>query len=288
MDNSAVGGASTGSGGGGTTTGGAAVTETEACVRYVEGWCEQRVRCGLYSDFPFCMLRFAGACPDLLFAEGSSRTVEDVLECAETWQSWHCNVTISPPCAMAGSAALGDPCINGSQCESGTCSGSILLDECGTCLQPKAVGEACESGDPCESGATCDTDTHVCTLSDLPEEDPEVVPRPAGGICQLLDVCEGGYYCAFPPEGGTLECVPIPDERVGAGAPCSGLTAPCEDGTQCYCTDEDCTARRCFSYRKVGESCDDVAALCHGAATCASGVCVAYGTEGLFEALCGP
>ncbi len=135
----------------------AALDPTLACIEYMRGLCARTSRCyGEGAAFEECMLS-ARFCPDVMYAPGSTRTVEGTWACAEGWRDLACDALPSyPPCATPGTRADGEPCIAAMQCASLACS--AYGDACGVCSHLAADGEACDeaAGTRCDEGLYCD------------------------------------------------------------------------------------------------------------------------------------
>jgi hypothetical protein len=175
------------------------VTETEACVRYMESWCRRGIRCGNWSDMNECMV-YALDCPDLYFGPGSLRTVDGMLACAEDWEAWACHAATVPPCAVGGTQTAGQPCINASQCEGGACNAG--QDGCGTCLPVAELGEACSvTTVACDHTQYCDS-TGVCAVEGELMPDPPPM-TPTEPYSTVGEACGGGA----PPCHQAAECV---------------------------------------------------------------------------------
>jgi hypothetical protein len=258
-------------------------TEADACVAYIESWCLRSVRCGSYDDFFTCAGRLAPQCPDLFFADGSLRTIDNMLDCAATWEQWPCSLDAPPSCAISGTRADGEPCIGVAQCE-GWCAGGDV--NCGVCEPRAAIGTSCDSTPFCEVGAFC-SENFVCEAITTVPTDP---PLPgAGESCQDRP-CREGYYCVRGSDGA-IQCQPPPGAGVArppGGETCEPLGTPCADGFSCSCADDPCTEYRCLDVARVGEPCGTPGVICHSAATCTGGRCVTTVQAGAFVEACGP
>jgi hypothetical protein len=216
-----------------------ATARTEACIEYIRAWCERNIECGMGQTFPECMMR-ANTCPDQAFAEGSVRTVEGLLECAEQWRQADCNSLpgYSPRCALPGTRVGGEPCISNMQCASSLCI--IRGMNCGVCDSSIRAhvgeGESCQAeGSICDYPTYCDSSTERC----LPMAQQ-------GEACDELNgpPCQSGV-CGYDAASGTSYCVPYPT----LGQECS-VAAVCE-WRDSYCD----VSGVCMPYPEAGENC---------------------------------
>ncbi len=249
------------------------------------------------------------ACPDILFADGSAWTVEQVQACTAEWATHECAALGNdewPACAQVlGTRASGSACVFDSQCQTGRCNGGIVPSyetSCGVCgdfasshgdCSPTLV---CPAGEYCQVNQCFDMTRAVIDPAclDVTCPDGEVCaegfctnPLTLGQPCGPTSHCAAGLACQIElvslledePTMGT--CQPLP----AIGQPCLptftrlGLCA--EGGT--------CTGRPsgdCVALRQVGESCGFTA--CVDGAYCSSYeydhvepyICHARGQEG--------
>ncbi|HEY6728996.1 MAG TPA: hypothetical protein VI197_33530 [Polyangiaceae bacterium] len=226
----------------GTSTGGqlSSGSATLACLEYVLGFCEYIGRCGgdLEGVIP-CFESNRESCPDVLFAPGSARTVDDTFACADAWRALACDV-LRPECATAGTLPNGQPCVSGIQCTSRVCSGSPVA--CGTCLQSAELGEPCDdaAGPVCGAGLVCHAARMVCVSN----------TAPAVGGLQLGEACDPATSDCYPnlclsDNAGVYHCEPYPT----LGDDCSFVSA-CAYGDS-YCSTEFV----CLALPEAGEPC---------------------------------
>jgi hypothetical protein len=114
-------------------------------------------------------------CPDVSFSDGSTRTPEGLLDCAEQIATYDCdawNIDVLPECVTPGTRGPGEACIFSSQCQSLAWSGSA--DSCGACLRFATDADDCNDATvvTCEPGDACDSDTGRC----LPRSPPMIAP----------------------------------------------------------------------------------------------------------------
>jgi hypothetical protein len=250
-----------------------------ACQAYLEAACKRRLECGADSrSSSLGCFATAEFCPDWSFSEGSTRTLESTLSCAEAWATLPCDDVLrymSPSCATPGTRAGGEPCAFGAQCASMRCTGSPIT--CGTCLEAAATSGDCDPDAACPSGQECASGQCVDSLPD-PSVDNE--PKGPGELCSAA-VCPEGYACIregdtvstrclVPPAVGE-PCAPsihVASPACGPGAYCAGGSLctllpgpgePCGVGmhaSQLYChLDAYCTAGLCQRRADVGEAC---------------------------------
>lgn len=264
-------------------------TETHACLAYVLAFCEQTERCDRATDVLDCYASNSVRCPDLLFAPGSTRTVNGTFDCAEEWRTQSCEIP-TPECATAGTLADGEACVTGIQCASRLCSGSTEL--CGSCTPSADLGEPCDDalGPSCVPGLLCDPTDLVC-----------FAPSP-GDPMDLGDECEPTASNCYPndcraDDAGVYRCQPYPTlgqdcsepltcafgdsycdltqvclEFPAAGDPCgvdgfTGMAQWCAKGLVCDRTSEPAF---CRALPGAGEPCDGV---CQDGLICNSQVC---------------
>ena len=107
-----------------------------ACIHYVQTACKRWVECYEMHGFdteawpcPFDVTE----CPDLMFSEGSTWTIESLYTCSQAWIDMPCVDAADfeyPDCVPPGTGAPGTPCVFGSQCDSSLClKGFNDLDE---------------------------------------------------------------------------------------------------------------------------------------------------------------
>lgn len=257
----------------------AALDPTLACIEYMRGLCERSARCdGIPSTIEPCMSN-ARFCPDVMFAPGSTRTVEGTLACADEWRELPCDAVPShPTCATPGTRAAGEPCIASMQCASHSCS--TYGDTCGVCSQIAGEAEACDlaAGIDCDEGLYCSEDPQVCvalppasrasTLALGEECDPrlsECYPndcrRDTSDVYRctpyptLGQDCTVPLTCAFGDSYCDISGVCLAFPAVGAACGVDGFTG---DGRWCgadgYC-DDTAEPRVCRALAAPGEAC---------------------------------
>jgi hypothetical protein len=174
----------------------------------------------------------------------------------------------------------------GTACEVvGQCTSGYVCraDEQGgrTCQALFEIGETCEASWECSEGY-CDAESSRCTVGAAVG-----APCPEDGWGRLRS-CAGNAMC------DTRSDLPVCVERVGVTEACwvrAGTISSqgnCDGELRCLCTDAACAERRCRFERSAGEACDDAEAACIAGTECRAGVCEPVGTQGLFEAACGP
>ena len=282
-----------------------------ACREYLTAACERRAECAGPTGLDRCLDALA-LCPDYLFSDGSTRTVEGTLECAKAWRTLSCeNVEtgIPPACSTPGTRQPGEACRFASQCESLACSGTDTT--CGVCLRLAAAGETCDGVEVgCPSGQRCSGTCEVVQWS--PHE--VFPPKAAGEECQYGDVCIDGYMCLNDPMDEYLASVSRCQIPPGPGSPCAynvvgGIACasdsycwmntcerrpapgePCASNssvsTVCDVGDE-CEDRICIGILEEGEPCGAASTRCAPGTECSAGHCVATDELTIFPALCG-
>ena len=226
--------ADAGGGDGGTT---AALDPTAACIEYMRGYCERSVRCFDYGlSFEQCM-DSARFCPDVMFAPGSTRSVEGVRACADDWRELGCDAELGRPgCATPGTRALGEPCIASMQCASLVCS--AFGDSCGICARVVGVDDPCHDA----AGLYCPDDFYCVEARCTPSSNL----RPA----RLGDECD-----PRSPRCGRHECRADSDE-VYRCQPYPARGESCSESGRCAFEDSYCAVGQvCAAFPAVGESC---------------------------------
>ncbi len=170
------------------------LTKRAACRAYVQAQCVRRSECRKDPVAGECTYALS-QCPDLLFSEGSLRTPEQVVACAEEWLTFDCALALVgkvPSCTIPGSLELGASCIHPSQCASAACSGST--SQCGECIPVVASGAACDESNACPDGEECYSG--LCELR-VPEYwTPPTQGAADGQPCGPDTPCQDGFVCA--------------------------------------------------------------------------------------------
>ena len=240
-------------------------SKTEACIAYAIAECTRLELCTSRTTADCLATSFA--CPDLVFSDGSTRTVANVKSCADQLNTFPCDKIAAgylPDCVSPGTRMGGESCSFSSQCASLSCdraSGS----SCGVCKALGVLGGPCSAdiacspgqhcgttgmceavppdptvpggeGDSCAAGQGCFVDmycspAHICTKE-----------ATLGTSCKDDPYCPGGSYCA--PD--TLKCTVSPS----AGAACAS------NGTEAgSCADSYCLANVCTAFPALGAPC---------------------------------
>jgi hypothetical protein len=215
-----------------------------------------------------------------MFSEGSTRTVESVVACAKQWRDLPCDAVskgASPDCAAAGTLALGEKCINASQCASRACDGFNAM--CGVCVDnpiecdakanlPCPAGQACygnhcidtpasgpaadapELGDACVTGAAQTCGDSFCKPDGAGDDGVcSRWPRLGEDCASALKCEEGDSYC-----GSSLTCVALPAANAACAADATGILR-CASGSYCDVTG---TTFQCRAVPKAGGVCRGV------------------------------
>jgi hypothetical protein len=176
------------------------------------------------------------SCPDFLFSEGSTRTRESVLACAEVYRTQPCDEAIAnipPACATDGTLVPGSPCAFRSQCAGSCFTGDTA--GCGECVANAELDGACGDDMGCPSSQVCEGFQCV--------DDPNTVDETGLPGAACLGYCITGYVCAKATPGGPNTCLPEPafgapchydgvDDGVDAGQ-CAIYTAYCDADFTC-------------------------------------------------------
>jgi hypothetical protein len=206
-------------------------------------------------------------CPDIVFSDGSTRTVEGMLACANVIETYSCEqwrLGFRPDCITPGELQAGESCLFHSQCASLICDGPPASGTCPTCVDPIPQGESCAGSDlACAAGLECGAGA-LCTpiLPQTVTEYVEPEPLPEGAPCTANGNCERPLTCADPDADGNGTCA-----ATGAvDQPCTlgiAMSKLCEFDS--YCDADDV----CRAYPKEGEPCVE---LSPGPLSCASGL----------------
>jgi len=268
--------------------------EAEACRQYFSAVCARIRECGAPKFRP-CESPI-DACPDILFADGSSWTLAEVASCTEDWKTHSCDALMTdqgPACSQVpGARPFGEKCVFDAQCQAGRCIGGVVPNyqpTCGVCgdVAPShgACSETrvCPAGQSCEAGTCADLPTPVavetrCYAIECPEEQTcnqgKCVPRRAlGEACSRETKCQAGLGCQIPPVSNTVDeqpegvCNPLP----AIGQPC----LPTFDVVGICVEGGTCTGRPtgdCVPLVEVGKAC--------GYTQCVAGAyCNVYGYD---------
>jgi hypothetical protein len=147
-------------------------------MAYARTWCKGDETCrpvrfrGAYANAEDCASREAALCETTRFGEGSLFSTEQLLACAtasdlssvagevsvqcEKWLGWE--LGRSPPleCRVKGRLPDGAACLDGNQCERGTCRGGVPRSQiCGTCNEMLQLDDACATDAECEAPYVC-------------------------------------------------------------------------------------------------------------------------------------
>jgi hypothetical protein len=233
-------------------------TETEACAAYIDGYCDFLARCE-GANVDTCKKNAVGTCPDIVFAPGSSRTLEGLKGCREQIANWSCSrwaASDVPPCITPGTRQVGEPCRFHAQCESLWCTGSA--DMCGVCAESAAPGGACDpmSADhpiACPLGQVCIG--QAC----LPETQLDLHLEPGDACDEEIRFCDPKYWC----DGGKCAA------RPAVGSACTDASR-CALGAVC-----NPTSQKCEPAPGVGQPCFDaqVQQICAPDAVCDGKLC---------------
>jgi hypothetical protein len=279
--NSALGGAggespvAAGAGAGSSLAGSSArgMSKAEACIAYTAAACKRRSEC--LSTLSDCF-QATSLCPDVVFLPGSTRTVEDLLACADAYATLSCDAIRYdqlPTCVTPGTLAAGEACSFSPQCASLECTGS----PCGTCAKSVGLGESCiTAGVTCALGLYCGPKGQCAS-----PPDPNAPPKLLGGTCATIADCPDDSFCQIPSGSMAGVCTAYP----GVGESCSvGLT--CDSASYCSQADLVCHAlpedgAPCGVDAFTGRASYCAAGLiCHLGATRSAGTCGAFQAEG--------
>jgi hypothetical protein len=223
-----------------------AASEAEACFDYATSYCMRLVECdGSPPEVAASSCAHVGdLCPDLAFADGSTRSVETLVECAELFPSFDCEALLRgdfPDCITPGTRQAGDACVFASQCESLTCS-SASIDECGECLRIAGPDDDCnEPLTSCPAMSECLEDGTCLNYQDAPastDSAAPMAPSPAedGQPCSMPADCSS-YFCDQQVTPAVCRHQPL------LGEDCKQTRACGDDGSYCELQGTVCSAR---------------------------------------------
>jgi hypothetical protein len=285
---------------------------TEACVAYVVAQCQRIYECAGHSDMTQACLLNASVCPDLMFSEGSTRTVSGLKACAAAYATYSCerlNLGYLPDCVSGGTRTPGQACAFNSQCESLRCD--LAASGCGQCASLGELDADCSAeGTDCKPGLFCERSSKRCaTFVYMSQNEPKLAQ---GMTCTSPTSCDAGLYCSsngrclLKPTLG-MSCADAPacgDDSYcaladnictalpGFGAPCGaslGGISVCPPGAGCWLFD---TSSVCMPLGGSGSTCEleehcqaGLSCACADETTnCAKRSCM---TLGLTNAVCG-
>lgn len=221
----------------------------QACADWALARCQRFDSCsgGLYvsihyGDEATCQASGVETCTIGLAATGTAATAATFEACAEAIPSESCadffgDAPVSACAALAGSLAIGGPCVGSSQCQSTYCA-IPQYATCGACAAVPKAGDACAVAADCgaRGGLTC-----------------------AGGACVAL--AQANASCsADAPCGIGFDCVGAKKTTPGqceatvitAGAPCDpdrATSASCDPTLELTC---DPATEACVQNTVVG------------------------------------
>jgi hypothetical protein len=217
------------------------------------------------------------ACPDILLADGSNWSFDQVVSCTAEWKTQACDdvrVDKGPACSrVLGNRPVGDSCAFDVQCKTGACNGGIVPTyeaQCGKCANVAPSHGACSEQAVCPSNERCSEGTCIdfvgsqqdpCDAMTCPETQTcrkaMCVPLPGvGEACTSSTTCGAGLGCqielvlpsADEPQAGV--CQPLP----AIGDPCLptfGRNGSCVAGGTC----DGRPTGKCVPLVEVGATC---------------------------------
>jgi hypothetical protein len=242
-------------------------------------------------------------CDSFTSLPGFTATGAEIEQCAAAYGTLDCDSEVTPPACSAlntGTLAAGAACLQGSQCESGSCDtnlpdgGGTTASGCGTCDTLVPLGGSClATNSACAPNATCNQvqngsapPTATCIASSTADAGPAPTTIAAGGACNLSgsdSYCGPGLGC-----GPQNTCVAL--TYVTAGQPCDYETKFCLVGSCNGATTTESpdggissTPGTCPTVLTEGQSCtaNSSATTCDTFASCVNGTCVLAETASL-------
>ena len=264
---------------GGSNSGGAPVqvpaTPAQACRDYFTAVCTRTRECGAPKFRP-CESPI-DLCPDILLADGSNWSVDQIVSCTAAWKTQSCDdlmVDQGPACSyVLGNRPVGDDCAFDVQCKTGACGGGIVPFYeaiCGKCIDIAPSHGACSVDARCPPNQVCNSGTctdYVGMLQDpcdaIKCPEPQtcasgacVAPPGVGGACSSRTKCAAGLGCQIElvspgvNEPGEGVCQPLPP----IGDPCLptfGSVGACVSGGTC----DGRPTGKCVPLVEVGGTC---------------------------------
>ena len=223
---------------------------------------------------------FETVCANEEALPGSGVTDSALSACASAVQAAGCGADADEltACQFTGTLAAGAACSDEDECESGSCSMSIVMPgtepACGKCTKAAAIGQPCGmTGVSCVPGSACDASGLM------------------GGTCKAITYGVAGDACDTTPSqqcGPGLFCrvTLVNGTEAGKCTALGGMGVSCESSSQCQ-SPLGCPEGKCAPRSAAGGPClsdSDCAGLaCDGATNkCASVTWVSAGGA------CGP
>jgi len=201
------------------------MSKRQACLAYLRAQQNRTNECEGLAPFDDSQLPFYDQCPDLVFADGSTRTIEGTLACAETWKTFPCEDLRNdrwPACSVGGTRTPGMSCLFRAQCQSDECNATGT--SCGTCKMLAAKdGDCSDQNDvACPMGQHCASSRCVDSMTSP--------LRDAGASCTASTDCKPGLHC-FEQSSSMSACEPLPP----AGQACAKIASSlfCADPARC-------------------------------------------------------
>jgi hypothetical protein len=236
-------------------------------THYAQAFCTQLSKCnatalaGIYGDLAGCEARSVEAALWVVSLPGSGFTPSALGACADASAAADCasflsQATVFSACFPKGTRALGQSCLDGTQCASGFCPSAGYA--CARCADPPAAGASCANG-VCAAGMVC-ASSGTCA-----------VVAKSGAACGSSKPCDSFLECKM----GT--CQPVP---ATAGAACGSATANayCDERVPLACTSATSGTCASLAFGDKGAACGLAAGVvhaCKASGACVSGVCQA-------------
>jgi hypothetical protein len=200
------------------------MSRTEACITFSIARSLRYAECQGEQVSEDELSREVIGCPDKFFSDSTVRTVDGLLDCAEQYRTFSCDLLLAGrylDCMTPGTRAGGEPCAFSTQCQALVCDRDVR-GTCGRCGALVARGGACGGqelicalNDQCVDGICVErATTPPPPIMEVPEID-----LPTGAACENHAECTGEELCF---DGVCTARVPI-------GGSCSGPTQYCDD-----------------------------------------------------------
>ena len=181
-------------------------------------------------------------------------------QCSTETQSPECREFITP------NQQLGDPCGNPSECTTNVCSAEP--GQCGQCVNPAALGEACSQVLVCAEDGECDPESSVCvtkTPKSATGQPCESDFSSIEGNCENpMDLCVDNVCTTYTLAQAGEACGDTGDKLCALGSICIDdvcVSEPAAIGATCQVPDGEDEMKR-SALCPVNSRCDTLTSTC--------------------------
>lgn len=236
----------------------------------------------LYGDFVGCSERAFDFRLWQATLPGSRPFADALRACSAALSGLSCDeffagATVVSECSFVGGLALGQPCLDGAQCQSGFCPS--VDRSCATCAEPPGENAPCTSPEECGPGLGCSAEGSCVRLANAGESCGSARP------CDEYLACRG--VCVALPNAPGASCTAAEGCDARSGVVCNPESQRCVEyvpGAACswapdqlfLCANSgQCTTEGCMPAAEPGEACDlEVGPVCRWPDRCVEGRCV--------------